>query len=466
MKIIQYKYIPTLPALFVGSLLMLASSCKKFIEVGPPKNLIDASTVYENDATATAVIRGIYSDMINGGGFASGGLSSVTFVAGLSADELIAYSSGYVPYYTNSLTPTNITPTLWSGPYKYINNANAVLEGLSQSSGVTAATKNQLMGEAKFIRAFCYFYLVNLFGDVPLVLSTDYRTNATLSRTAKADVYQQIIADLTDAQTLLAADYSFSKNERDQPNKWAATALLARVYLYTGQWAKAEAAATAVIGNTSFSLPTDLSAVFVKNSPEAIWQLKPSGTSFNTSEGNLFILIAPPSTSSLSLSLYSAFENGDNRKTKWIGTFTSGTTVYYYPYKYKVQTGTALNEYSMVLRLAEQYLIRAEARAQQNINLTGAQNDLNVIRNRAGLGNTTAATKEELIAAILKERRVELFTEWGHRWLDLKRTQTVDSVMTLATAQKGGTWKSYQQLYPIPQSEILADKNIIQNDQY
>src|SRR5438552_17436425 len=114
----------------------------------------------------------------------------------------------------------------------------------------------------------------------------------------------------------------------------------------------------------------------------------------------------------------------------------------------------------MYLRLAEQYLIRAEARTQEN-NISSAQTDLNVIRSRAGLGPVTASDKASLLAAILHERQVELFTEWGHRWFDIKRTGTVDATMTVVTSQKGGTWNTNQQWYPIPQSELQNDVNLV-----
>jgi hypothetical protein len=122
-------------------------------------------------------------------------------------------------------------------------------------------------------------------------------------------------------------------------------------------------------------------------------------------------------------------------------------------------------EYPMILRLAEQYLIRAEARAQQN-NLIGSQSDLNVIRTRAGLPNTSASTQQDLLSAIYRERQFELFTEMGHRWLDLKRTGSVDMIMNTETPQKGGIWKTTDQLYPLPLSEIQADINLTQNPGY
>jgi len=121
-----------------------------------------------------------------------------------------------------------------------------------------------------------------------------------------------------------------------------------------------------------------------------------------------------------------------------------------------------------VFRLAEQYLIRAEAKAQQGTDMIGAAADLNVIRNRAGLANTTASTHDDLLAAVAHERQIELFAEWGHRWFDLKRTGQVDAVMSAVTPQKNpsGTWKTYQQLYPVPQSEISKNPFLKQNAGY
>jgi len=119
--------------------------------------------------------------------------------------------------------------------------------------------------------------------------------------------------------------------------------------------------------------------------------------------------------------------------------------------------------------LGEQCLIRAEARAQQG-NLNGAISDLDIIRKRAGLpliANTNPGISQSvLLTAILHERQVELFTEWGHRWLDLKRTNNVDGVMNTVTTQKGGTWNSDWQWYPITLSELQTAPNLVQNEGY
>jgi len=118
-----------------------------------------------------------------------------------------------------------------------------------------------------------------------------------------------------------------------------------------------------------------------------------------------------------------------------------------------------------MFRLAEQYLIRAEARAKQG-KVTGAESastDLNVIRNRAGLGNTNATDQTTMLLAIEKENWVELFTEMSNRWFNLKRSGRIDVVFNQEDEKKG-TWQSYQALYPFPQSELVANPNLLPNN--
>jgi len=160
--------------------------------------------------------------------------------------------------------------------------------------------------------------------------------------------------------------------------------------------------------------------------------------------------------------LVNAFESGDKRKSSWTASLVYNGTTYYYPYKYKSIVQGANTEYYTLLRLAEQYLIRAEARARQN-NISGSQADLSVVRNRAGLPNTTAGDEASLLLAIERERRVELNCEWGHRWLDLKRTNRVDAVIG---AIKPATWKPTAALYPIPVGQISLNPNLTQNAGY
>ncbi len=445
--------------LLVVSLVIL--SCKKFLEVGSPKDKISPGQVFENDQIATSAITGIYSKMATSG-FASGDNRSVTVLAGLSADELRSYTSSLDGFYQNQIaTSSSQISGIWTDAYASIYAANAVLEGLSSATSVTENTARQLRGEAKFIRAFSCFYLVNLFGEVPLNLSTDYRVNEIAVRASIEAVNSQIIADLTDAENLLADNYVTT--ERIRPNKYAASALFARVYLYNRHWELAAKKATEVIAQKNrYSLPTDLAQVFLKNSAETIFQLMPTvqGGNGNTREGNLFILNATPASVSLKPELLTAFDDGDKRKTSWIKEYSNATGKYYYPFKYKVRTGTDVSEYSMVIRLAEMHLIRAEAEANLG-QADSALEDINLIRKRAGLSTPLAGLDpQQCLIEVQKQRRLELFTEWGPRWFDLKRTALATSTLSPI---KGATWQNTDVLYPIPDNEINRNPNCKQN---
>ncbi|GAA0557833.1 RagB/SusD family nutrient uptake outer membrane protein [Chitinophaga japonensis] len=458
------------------------ASCKKLITVDAPSTSISSENVYTNDGTATAVLTDIYANLSaqNSSLYLGTGLPGLSLLASLSADELTLYNlnnNALLSYYINDLTSFTI-PNLWEAAYPVIFVTNAAIEGLSNTDALTPAVRRQLMGEARFMRAFCFFYLVNLYGDIPLPLSTNYQINAGLPRAEKTKAYDQIILDLLEARQLLrdeyvAADALSPTNERVRPTSWAAAALLARAYLYRGDYLNAEKQASDVINHGSlYSLP-NLDAAFLKNSTEAIWQLQPVGIQKdrNTGEGKLFVL---PDTGPdnrnypvyLSDHLVDSFEAGDQRRVQWIDSVMANGNTYHYASKYKIgweDVPTA--EYVVVLRLGEQYLIRAEARAHSG-NLTGAVADLNSIRHRAGLPNTPAITAPDLLKAILQERKAELFTEWGHRWLDLKRSQMVNAVMDIVAPQKGGAWRNTAQLYPIPQTELQKDLNLTQNAGY
>lgn len=470
---------------YILGVVLLSStvSCKKYVDIENPKDQLVSSSVFVSDATATAAMVGVYSDM-NAYNYQFANVLT-TFMGAMSADEF-AYAAAFASFdefKNNAITPGNTyVGILWSQPYDFIYRSNAIIKGVTASTTLSAATKNQLLGEARFVRAFCHFYLTNMFGDVPLVLTDDVPTNSSLPRTPKADVYTAVIADLVEAKKLLVNAYP-GNQERTRPNKAAATLLLARVYLYAGNNAQAETEATEVITNSSYSLlknpdqtnAASMSKAFLKNSNEAIWQLQVVNTlgGRNTWEGNLMV----PATSPLYRittgpnGLASAFEPGDKRFTNWVGTYNTTAVppvTYYYPFKYKVRvgaSGAAATEYSMVLRFAEAYLIRAEARIQQS-KLSDGKDDLNVIRDRAGLtGLGTPVSIAAGMAMVEQERRVELFAEWGHRWFDLKRWKSVTGVAGKSRADdvlpltKTG-WKPTAVLFPIPTEVIRTNPNI------
>jgi hypothetical protein len=393
----------------------------------------------------------LYYEMSLINGFASGGSGSISYFGAISSDEAVNVlaSTTAIEFFENAILPDNSRLlSLWSQLYKTIYKANAILEGLEANGKVTDARKLQYEGEARFIRAFCHFYLLNLFGEIPLVLTTDYNTNQTIGRTSTDQVYQQVVEDLKTAQQLLAEDYSFSNGERIQANKSVATAMLSRVYLYMEDWPDAETQATAVINNANLYSLTPLDEVFLKNSKETLLQLPPR-------TGNVYDRSMARSYTRLQESLVADFEAGDQRLSRWV---TSGNVAN----KYRSGDNSS-SEYSMVLRLAEQYLIRGEARAHQD-NISGATEDINVIRSRAGLGETNATDQATCLSVIEHERRLELFLEWAHRWLDLKRTKRMNEVLPAVKP----FWKETARLFPIPEAQIMNDPTMkdSQNDGY
>lgn len=441
------------------------TSCKKYVEIDPPQNQLVSELVFKDDQTANAAVTGIYSRMnaYNGGLSVNG-----SFLPGFGANEFYyAFSvADYDEFTDNSLTPGNgRVNSFWEGPYALIYQANAVIEGLSTSEKITPVVKKILMSEAKFLRGFFYFYLVNYFGDVPLVLNTDYKVNTLLPRDSKDKVWASIINDFKDAQSNLSPTYSSS--ERIRVNQGAASTMLARAYLYTEKWDLAETEATKVIQNPQYKLLPDLNKVFLKGSQEAIWQLQTINTSttgVNTWEGFSIVPFSPTARGyyNLTYDLLNSFEANDYRKRDWTNTYITGGVTYSYPYKYKIRTKSPVEEYVMVLRLAEVYLIRAEARAQQG-KLSLAKDDVDAIRLRANLTALPAnLSKAQMLSAIEQERKVELFLEWGHRWFDLRRTGRALTVLAPFKPNLTATdlW------YPIPQTARNSNPNLTQNDGY
>lgn len=456
--------------IWIIAVLLFGSSCKKFLTIPLPVNTIAGTDAYVSDQSTSGVLDYIYSNLK--GNFSNN--TGIGYNSGLYTDELQNINISGIQsraFYSNVITGDQ-GGSWWIQLYQLIGVANTTIEAMHSSS---LPNRNQWLGEALFDRALCYYYLVNLYGDVPLALTSDYKVNNQLSRMPKATVYSQIVADLKQAQGLLVAGYlDYNGNtttDRARPNLAAATALLARAYLSQGDWVNAEAQATSLINNTAYKLET-LTNVFLNTSRENIWGLLPFGSNLTVGDAAAYIIVPGGALINVNVALnplvVQSFENGDLRLTNWVGSASLGTPAvkYYYAYKYKVTASiTSPKETLIMLRLAEQYLIRAEARARQN-NLTGAAADVNVIRNRAGLSVTGAATQADLLTAILQERRVELFTEQGHRFFDLKRMGQIDAVMNTVSPQKGSAWQSYMQYWPIPISETLKNPNLTQTPGY
>jgi starch-binding outer membrane protein, SusD/RagB family len=317
----------------------------------------------------------------------------------------------------------------------------------------------------KVVRAFYYFQLVNQFGGVPIVTTPNYSLTATLARATADSVYAQIISDLVSAQLDLPTTYPSSGHVR--PNLYVADALLAKVYLYRQDWQDAYDLANTVISSGNYSLVSDPNQVFLDGSTEALWQLPAASPNAVTGDAENFIPYTAGTIPNFIATswLLNAFEPGDLRMKDWLyQTIINGDTMYF-PYKYKnvnPANATTTEDY-MIIRLADLYLIRAEASAELG-NGADALADVNIVRARAGLGASTAdpSSQTAVLAAIMHERQVELFAEWANRWYDLKRTGTAAAVLG---AEKSG-FTTNAELYPIPVGELQNDVNLKQNPGY
>ncbi|WP_158994100.1 RagB/SusD family nutrient uptake outer membrane protein [Mucilaginibacter sp. L196] len=457
--------------ILVGLLLLALSalvSCKKLIEIppNPPTQITRAQQFADSASTLSAVV-GVYT-YNQGQGFAYSD-ANLTISTGLSADEISSTESygDESEFYSYTLTPQNSEITfLWQYPYQSLYQVNDVLDGITNNKNLSASFIKQITGEMKVTRALYYFNLVNLFGGVPLVTSTDYAVNAQLPKASVDAVYTQILADLSDAVKKLPASYPVESSGHVRPNLYTALALLSKVHLYQGQWQAAYNEADSIIKSGMYSVTnTPLNGVFLDGSNEAIWQLPAISSDNQTAEARIFV---PNSGSTpnflVTPFLLSQFEAGDQRLQNWIGTAVINNQNLYYPFKYKnvLASATPVEDY-MVFRLGEMYLIRAEAAAELN-NLSGALADVNIIRARAGLAASTAdvTSPTAVLAAVMHERQTELCFEWGNRWFDLKRTKAAGTVLT---AEKTG-WQSYDALYPLPQAQIQLNSHLIQNPDY
>jgi len=433
------------------ALILLSGSCKKYLEELPDNALPTESSITDA-STARAAITGTYDRLQ--GYYAS----SYPTLGTITTDNVIFNGtlSEYLQLDQNAIPTDNvITVSAYQNIYRAINSANSVIAYVPQVSDplLTAAERNKILGEAYFIRALAYFDLARGWGGVQLQLvpTTDLGVLKGIKRSTLDQTYDQVLADLVQAEQLLPEDATV----RNRAQKSAARALRARLHLYRKQWADAETYASQVISNTKYTLIKPYRSFFTApfQTSESVLELAYSVNDRNTywnlwypsSAGGQFTL--KPSDA-----LVAKLNNpaiGGTRNALIAGT---GTTVYGVLYN-TTSTGT---DPSYLIRIAELYLIRAEARAQQN-KLADAAADLNAVRARADVAPSTATTQASLIQAIEDENGIEFAFE-AHRWFDLVRTERPGAVL-------GITNRNYW-LFPIPYSDVQSDPDVVQNPGY
>lgn len=434
--------------------LLYLVSCEKLIEVDAPDNQIPSGKVFENVQTADAALAALYAGMREKSPVA--GTSSGALLA-IYTDDLDFYASagsnGSFDLYRNQHIATNTDIySYWGDAYGQIYVANAIIEGVGESSSLSVPDKNRIKGEALLMRSVIFFYLWQVFGDIPYPISTDYKVNQSLAKTSALEVATKLEGDLNEAVGLLNDEYRNA--ERIYPNRKVAQLLLAKVYVNQKRWIEAETILKSITQSSLYQFQNDITAVFTKSGHHILWQLKPK-SGFPTLESMTYYFAgAAPSTFALTQNLMNSFLAEDLRRVNWIATVSVGQNTWYRADKYKNRSND-LAEYSIVFRLEEVYLLLAETLTEQN-KITEALPFINATRLRAGLAPLgSPITKDALVSEILLENRREFFTEMGHRFLDLKR---LDHLGDLIMAKPN--WKDYHRLWPLPQQELLLNSNL------
>jgi starch-binding outer membrane protein, SusD/RagB family len=449
--------------LFPG--LLLLASCEKLVEVDYPANQIGTTQVFEDINTANSALACLYASLrdqsiIKGGSYygADPLLSSYT-------DDLDCYfndQNGVADLYQNQQQATNTKiETIWETAYQQVYYANSIIYGSEHSTALSDTDKDRIKGEALLVRSLIYFYLQQLFGDIPYTTSLDYEYNRKISKTDAATVMEHLEADLTEAAGLLQDEYRDS--ERIYPNRKVAQLLLARIYLVRNEWSLAEKIADTILLSPLYQFQPDINEVFHKSGTHILWQLKPKKSGNATTEAMFYYFTgSAPNSYVLTQNLINTFDDADLRKQNWMAPVTFGGQTWYRPYKYKNHVNVSnYDEYSIVFRLEEVYFIMAEALAKQN-RFDEALPFLNATRERAGLTAVTSLSGDDFITELLAEKRREFFTESGHRFLDLKRWGKLDVLSAVKP-----NWDDYKEVWPLPQSEMLLNTNLSpQNNGY
>jgi starch-binding outer membrane protein, SusD/RagB family len=425
----------------------MMAACDSPLETDPTAS-IDAGTALSNKRGVDLAVNGAYRSLQS-----VYGLNQLVY-PDLYSDNLDFTGTFQTDreFSLRAVTTSNTTlRDMWASLYNTVNRANNILAAADDAEGMTDAERATARGEALFIRALAYSVLVNWWGGVPIVTepSTGITEASLVSRNTRQEALDFLETDLEEASTLLG-----TARRNGRATRASADALAARMYLEEGEYAKARDKATAVINNTNYRMVTNYADIFrTKNSTETLFEIQ-----HNVNNQNSIAFWYFPATLggrygfAPSATLDNAFEAGDPREPVTIAL--SGTSRYGNKYT-RISTG---DDQPPVLRVAEQYLIRAEANARLNAAADIVRADINIVRARAGRAPipTTVTSQAELLDAILAERRVEFALE-GLRFFDLRRFGRAQTVLAI-TADK--------LLMPIPQAELDVNKNLTQNPGY
>jgi hypothetical protein len=437
--------------LFLG-LIVLFTGCE-VLNLEPESKISDKLAIIDASGLETAVY-GTYARLHNNDYY------GLTFQSlGYLPGDNVKWTGSYdflAQFGANNIRPDNTQMTAtYTGIYRTINSANQVISAVATITDpqLSKTLRKQYKGEAYFIRALSYFDLSRLWGGMQLITLPTLSSldNITVKRSSLAETRLQVLNDLNTADTLLP-----ETTNRNRATRKTVYALKARLYLYMQDWTNAEIFASKLIADNNYELIAPYSSFFannVKNTRESIFELAYSATDQNAHS----MWWQPPVNSGRRewapsddlITLLNTPVTGGNRNSLIAKTAPPGNLWYGNMYYRNPRVDPAF-----VIRIAEMYLIRAEARAQLNKINEGCA-DLNAVRTRAGLASSTAATQADLLLAVEQERRLEFAFE-PHRWFDLIRTGRLGDVMGVTDQKR---W-----IMPLPINEIQASNGYLEQN--
>lgn len=471
------------------SFAMLLSACADIEE--DPVSLLTEEQFYRNDQEAIAAVNAAYNGLNSSTHTLYNRLIQIS--TEMAADDYVAGPRARNAHVRALSGLTHDASNdrmleIWRQSYEVINRANVAIDHIEGNERLTPELAARLVREAKFIRALMYFNLVRWFGDVPLVLHqpTLQPEQLNVSKSPEADVYAQIIDDLTDAESLPAPS-QYSAADVGRVTSGAAKALLAKVYLTREQWEEAADKANEVIESGWYELFDEFKDVFevsTKNGKEHIFSAQFKGY-FNFYGNMLGGTAAPNEVPGVNgdyadalnptSDLFEIFDDFDERKAVTFVTEmvspVNGQTYTFDPHFHKYYdptTPAAPGESSKntpIIRYAEVLLIYAEALSQHEGASAAAYAALDEVRTRAGLEPLAdiapGLNKEDFREAVYEERRKELVYEY-QRWFDLARRGPAYYVATLKAAGKNSAAPRHVH-FPTPQRELDINPNLEQH---
>lgn len=431
-----------------------------------PEFILNQDQAYSNDSLANLQMVGFYSKI----SYSSEFTYQFSLDLGLISDELMpigsASSSGTDSYnlYNYKITASNSpTNTYWGDLYNYIYLANTIIEGATKSTKIGQSTKNQLIGEALTWRSYCYYYLLNFYGDIPYITNGDYKQNQQKPRISKDSIIVYCINDLKKADSFVSQEYPTQGKFR--VNKSFVDGILSRFYLQKGDYNQAIISSSNIINSGLYSLE-DLNNLYNADSKETILQFWNQNGYTDIGQQTQSSSTTYGVTNGTAGSLYDSYLDSDLRKSRFIKSITddNGNKIYIVN-KYQnngIDQNTTIVEYPIILKLDEIYLNRAEAYAKFGMK-EKALSDINVIRKRAGLDMIDRVDNlDELLNLIYSERRKELAFDCADRWITLKRNNTINTTLEQF---KPNVWINHAALFPIPLDDIQKT-HLIQNPGY